>query len=152
MPASAFGLARGPIRLRNGSLIPTPFHICCTASFLLDALACPTAAFRGISFSDCQSDRGRLENSQNSPIIIDRYRTATASLDYYGDSILNSTFDVIAAMAGFWLAWKVNWKWVLLLVVAIELLCSYSVRDTLTLNLLMLVYPSEAIKQWQLGK
>jgi hypothetical protein len=89
---------------------------------------------------------------ENSPFIIDRYRTATASLDYYGDTILNSTFDVLAAMVGFWIAWKYSWKWVLLLVVAIELLCLFFVRDNLTLNILMLFCPSETIKQWQLGQ
>ena len=89
---------------------------------------------------------------ENTPYVIDRYRQATASLDYYGDTILNSTFDIIAAMLGCWLAWKVNWKWVLLLVVAIELLLAYFVRDNLTLNILMLFYPLESIKEWQLGR
>ena len=89
---------------------------------------------------------------ENSPFIIDRYRTATASLDYYGDTILNSTFDLTAAMVGFWIAWKYSWKWVLLFVVAIELLSLFFVRDNLTLNILMLFCPSEIIKQWQLGK
>ena len=84
-------------------------------------------------------------------MIIDRYRAATVSLDYYGDSILNSACDLIAAMVGFWIAWKYNWKWVLMLLVAIELLCLYFVRDNLTLNVLMLLHPFEAIKQWQLA-
>jgi hypothetical protein len=88
---------------------------------------------------------------ENTPIIIERYRAGTASLDYYGDSILNSTCDLIAAMAGFWLAWKVGWKCSLLVVVAVELGCLWFVRDNLTLNILMLFHPSEAIKQWQLG-
>ena len=88
---------------------------------------------------------------ENTPLVIDRYRAATASLDYYGDSILNSTFDLIAAMLGFWLAWKFNWKSVLLGVLAIELLLAYFVRDNLTLNILMLFYPLESIKEWQLG-
>lgn len=88
---------------------------------------------------------------ENSPFVIDRYRTATAALDYYGDSILNSTIDLAAAMLGFYLAWKYDWKWVLLFVVAAELLCLYFIRDNLTLNVLMLIYPFEAIKQWQLG-
>lgn len=88
---------------------------------------------------------------ENTPWIIDRYRTATASLDYYGDSIFNSTFDLIAAMLGFWLAWRFNWKWVLLVVVAIELVSLVLIRDNLTLNILMLFWPSEAIKEWQLG-
>ena len=92
------------------------------------------------------------EITENSPMVIDRYRAATASLDYYGDSILNSTFDLIAAMLGFWVAWKFNWKWVLLAAVAIELACAYFVRDNLTLNVIMLIRPSEAIKEWQMGK
>jgi hypothetical protein len=91
------------------------------------------------------------EAVENSPFVIERYRAATASLDYYGDSILNSTFDLAAAMIGFWLAWKFNWKWVLASVVLVELLLLYFVRDNLTLNILMLVHPSEAIKAWQLG-
>ncbi|MEX2138610.1 MAG: DUF2585 family protein [Pirellulales bacterium] len=88
---------------------------------------------------------------ENTPYIIDRYRAATASLDYYGDSILNSTLDLIAAMLGFWLAWKCGWKWVLALVVGIELVLAYLIRDNLTLNILMLFYPLESIKQWQLA-
>jgi len=88
---------------------------------------------------------------ENSPFVIERYRTATAALDYYGDSILNSTFDLIAAMLGFAAAARFGWKWMLLLVAAVELLCLYFVRDNLTLNILMLFYPSDAIKQWQLG-
>jgi hypothetical protein len=89
---------------------------------------------------------------ENTPYVIDRYRAATASLEYYGDSILNSTLDLVAAMLGFWLAWKYDWKWVLLLVVAIELLLAFFVRDNLTLNILMLFYPLDSIKEWQLGR
>ena len=55
------------------------------------------------------------EITENSPLVIDRYRAATASLDYYGDSIMNSTFDLLFAMLGFWVAWKLNWKWTLAL-------------------------------------
>jgi hypothetical protein len=89
---------------------------------------------------------------ENTPYVIDRYRAATASLDYYGDSILNSTFDLIAAMLGFWFAWKADWKWVLLVVIAIEILLASFVRDNLALNILMLLYPLESIKEWQLGR
>ncbi len=89
---------------------------------------------------------------ENSPFIIDRYRTATASLDYYGDSILNSTFDLLAAMLGFWLASRYPWKWILLFVLTVELASLYFIRDNLTLNILMLFHPSDTIKQWQMGK
>jgi hypothetical protein len=92
------------------------------------------------------------EALENSPIIIDRYRTATAALDYYGDSILNSTFDLFAAMCGSWVAWRFDWKWALALVVAIDLACLVFARDNLALNILMLLYPLEAIKQWQLAQ
>ncbi|MBL9124756.1 MAG: DUF2585 family protein [Planctomycetaceae bacterium] len=89
---------------------------------------------------------------ENSPIIIERYRGATASLDYFGDSVLNSTCDILCAMLGFWLAWRFGWKWMLLLVVVVELSMLVLVRDNLTLNVLMLVWPSETIKAWQMGR
>ncbi len=88
---------------------------------------------------------------ENSPIIIERYRANTASLDYFGDSILNSTCDILCAIIGFRLAWQFGWKWMIAVILAVELLMLYFVRDNLTLNILMLVYPSEAIKAWQTG-
>ncbi len=88
---------------------------------------------------------------ENTPLIIDRYRAATASLDYYGDSILNSVFDVLFMLLGFWMAWKLGWKWSLFLVAAVELAMLLLIRDNLTLNVLMLVYPLQTIRDWQLG-
>lgn len=88
---------------------------------------------------------------ENSPAVIERYRANTASLDYFGDSILNSSCDILCAVAGFWLAWRFGWKWMVAVVLAIELLMLYFVRDNLTLNILMLLYPSESIKHWQMG-
>lgn len=89
---------------------------------------------------------------ENSPLIIDRYRAATASLDYYGDSIFNSLGDVLCMMLGFWLAARLGWKWSLVVIVAVELIMLALMRDNLTLNILMLVHPVEAIKAWQLGQ
>ena len=88
---------------------------------------------------------------ENSPIIIERYRANTASLDYFGDSIVNSCCDILCAVAGYWLAWRFGWKWMLALIVTVELAMLYFVRDNLTLNILMLIYPSDAIKHWQSG-
>jgi hypothetical protein len=88
---------------------------------------------------------------ENSAIIIQRYRANTSSLDYFGDSILNSTCDILFAMIGFWIAWRFGWKWMVAVILAVELLTLYFVRDNLTLNILMLVYPIEAIKHWQMG-
>jgi Protein of unknown function (DUF2585) len=88
---------------------------------------------------------------ENSPIVINRYRSATASLGYTGDTILNSTSDVLFMMFGFWLAAKLPWKWTLAIVIAVELLMLAAYRDNLTLNVLMLLYPVATIKTWQMG-
>ncbi len=87
---------------------------------------------------------------ENSPIIINRYRAATASLDYFGDSILNSVGDSIFMLFGFWLAYKLPWRVTLVLSIAIELIMLALYRDNLTLNVLMLLYPFQAVKQWQM--
>lgn len=88
---------------------------------------------------------------ENTPLIIDRYRAATISLDYYGDSVINSVADIIAMMAGFALASRLP-VWVsVALFFSLEALMAYMIRDNLTLNVLMLVYPLEAVKSWQGG-
>ncbi|VVB77813.1 Uncharacterised protein [uncultured archaeon] len=89
------------------------------------------------------------EGLENSPIIINRYRTATFSLDYYGDSIINSIFDVISMIVGFILAFKLK-KWhIVAMVIFMELFTLYMIRDNLTLNIINLIYPTELIKNWQ---
>jgi len=88
---------------------------------------------------------------ENSAWIIDYYRANTVSLGYVGDSILNSVFDVFWMALGFFLARKLP-VWVTLsLVVVMELVAAYVIRDNLTLNILMFIYPSEGIKAWQTG-
>ena len=87
---------------------------------------------------------------ENSPLIINRYRATTASLDYYGDSILNSLGDIAFCMLGFWLAWRMPWKWTLATLVGIELIMLVTIRDNLTLNILMLLTPVSAIRDWQM--
>jgi len=88
---------------------------------------------------------------ENSPWVIERYRSHTASLDYRGDSILNSLGDVASAVVGFLFAARFSWKASLALFVAFELLLLYLARDNLTLNVLMLLFPIEAIREWQLA-
>ena len=87
---------------------------------------------------------------ENSPLIINRYRAGTASLDYFGDSILNSMGDVLFVPLGFWVAYRFPWKWTLALAVIIELVMLAIYRDNLTLNVLMLLHPIQGIKNWQM--
>jgi len=88
---------------------------------------------------------------ENTPMVIDRYRTATIALDYYGDSVVNSVADILAMMSGFWLASAAPVALSLGLTIASELFVGYMIRDNLTLNIIMLLSPVEAIKRWQGG-
>ncbi len=91
------------------------------------------------------------EMLENSPIIIDRYREATIALGYSGDSIVNSVSDVAWMSLGFAFARRVPWWVTLGVAVAFELIALIAIRDNLTLNVLMLAWPIEAIKLWQGG-
>jgi Protein of unknown function (DUF2585) len=86
---------------------------------------------------------------ENSPMIIDRYRAVTVSFGYAGDSIVNSMADIGWMVLGFWLAAKLPWKASLAMAIAFELLTLALIRDNLTLNVLMLVHPVDAVREWQ---
>lgn len=86
---------------------------------------------------------------ENSPIIINRYRSATMAIGYEGDSILNSAMDTVFMALGFLFAARMP-VWVTVVVaILFEIFTGWLIRDNLTLNVLMLVWPVEAIKTWQ---
>lgn len=88
---------------------------------------------------------------ENTNAVVEHYRAATLALNYYGDSIFNSFGDVVSAAIGFWLAYKLRFWRSLALFVLTEIVLLLWIRDSLLVNIILLIYPIEAIKTWQGG-
>lgn len=86
---------------------------------------------------------------ENTPMIINRYREATISLDYYGDSIFNSLSDYAMCLLGIWIVRRIPWKLGLVLFVVLEITSLLWIKDSLTLNIIMLISPQDFIREWQ---
>ena len=92
------------------------------------------------------------EIMENTDFAINRYREATIALDYYGDSVINSVSDILFTIAGFFLAaWLPVWLTVAI-AVALELFIGAMIRDNLTLNVVMFLWPLDSILEWQKGR
>jgi Protein of unknown function (DUF2585) len=94
---------------------------------------------------------GGWEIFENTPFIINRYRTATISHDYYGDTIVNSVGDILSMIVGFLIAARLPVWVTIFLFLASEVLLFVLLRDNLLLNIIMLIYPMEWIRQLQTG-
>ena len=89
---------------------------------------------------------------ENTDWLIDRYRGTTVSLDYYGDSVINSLADTLFMIIGFFMArWWPVWL-TIAVAIALELIVGYMIRDNLTLNVLMLLWPAQLVLDWQAGR
>jgi hypothetical protein len=103
----------------------------------------------GWRFAAALAVEAAWEVVENTPLIIDRYREATAALGYNGDSILNSLADIAMMAAGFLAARRLPVWASVLLILALELIPLAVIRDNLTLNVWMLLAPSDVIRSWQ---
>lgn len=154
--------AHGPVRLwvgdvnsdQNSQQVADPYtfsHVIHGALFygLTHLTMAPASA--GARVIVAVAIEGAWEAYENTDTVINRYRAATIALGYYGDSVLNSIADMIACLIGFALASRFRWWWTVSWVVATEILLAIAIRDNLTLNILMLIHPFDAIRKWQLG-
>ncbi|HKD65193.1 MAG TPA: DUF2585 family protein [Candidatus Binataceae bacterium] len=91
------------------------------------------------------------EMVENTDFVIQRYRAATISQHYYGDSIMNSMCDILACVAGLMLAYLLPARLSIVFVVVLEMTLALWIRDNLALNVVMLIHPFQVIRTWQAG-
>lgn len=153
---------RGPVRLWSGNInsdqnsqqVADPYtftHVTHGVLFYaLTAVALPSAS-GGLRLLTAVGLESAWESYENTRTVIERYRAATVSIGYYGDSVLNSVCDIFACMLGFWLTSKLPRNVTIAGVVVLEIVLAFWIRDNLTLNLLMLIHPLNAVRTWQAG-
>jgi hypothetical protein len=86
---------------------------------------------------------------ENTDFVINHYREMTISPDYYGDSVINSVSDIVVMVLGFFMAARLPVWVTVAIAIGLELLVGAAIRDNLTLNVLMFVWPLDAVLNWQ---
>ena len=126
-------------------------HVCHGLIFgLFLAVVWPRGSL-AIRFSLSMAMESVWEIFENTPFVINRYRDATAALGYEGDSVLNSAADIFSCGIGFVIAARLRWQYTIGLLGLIELVMLAMIRDSLLLNIIMLCYPLDSVRQWQLS-
>jgi len=152
----------GPVRLWSGDITsdqnsqqifdPYSFtHVIHGAAFYGLTRLVPATRALGPAVVAAVTLETAWEVYENTNQVINRYRAETVSLGYYGDSMLNSFCDIVACVIGLALAWRKRWWVTLSWVVVVEVILALWIRDNLTLNIIMLIHPIQAIKAWQMG-
>ena len=152
----------GPVRLWSGDITsdqnsqqifdPYSFtHVIHGAAFYGLTRLIPATRALGPAVVAAVTLETAWEVYENTNQVINRYRAETVSLGYYGDSMLNSFCDIVACVIGLALAWRKRWWVTLSWVVVVEVILALWIRDNLTLNIIMLIHPIQAIKAWQMG-
>lgn len=118
--------------------------------YLLIWLVLPRASF-GQRLALAVAIEAGWEILENTNMVIDRYRATAVSLNYYGDSIVNSFGDMLAMIVGFVLARRLPVALTVVIAIVVEIGLAWMIRDNLTLNIVMLIHPFEAISRWQAG-
>jgi hypothetical protein len=145
------GTANGPDNSQHLADWYTPSHV--IHGFLLFGLTWLLLRRRPIAarLISAVAVEALWEIVENSPFVIDRYRHATMALGYSGDTVLNSVSDISAMILGFLIARRLPLWATVALALCFELVTLAVIRDNLTLNVVMLVAPSDPIRAWQAG-